>query len=94
MVIGLPESHPHAGDRSMPLAALAEETLILFARARSDPACIMRSWQAASGPGSVPKLGQEAPQISTMVHMVAVAAVFGVSIVPRSIAQIHLEGVA
>jgi DNA-binding transcriptional LysR family regulator len=30
MVIVLPESHPRAGDRSMALAALAEETLIVF----------------------------------------------------------------
>jgi len=77
----------------MPLAALAEETLILFPRTIGPGLhhAIMASCQRA---GFSPKLGQEAPQISTMVHMVAVAAGFGVSIVPRSIAQIHLEGVA
>jgi DNA-binding transcriptional LysR family regulator len=91
MVIVLPESHPRAGDRSMPLAALAEETLILFPRAIGPGLhdAIIASCQRA-GFGS--KLGQEAPQISTTVHMVA--AGFGVSIVPQSMTQIHPEGVA
>jgi DNA-binding transcriptional LysR family regulator len=91
MVIVLPEWHPRAGDRSMPLAALAEETLILFPRTIGPGLhdAIIASCQQA---GFSSKLGQEAPQISTMVHMVA--AGFGVSIVPQSIAQIHLEGVA
>jgi DNA-binding transcriptional LysR family regulator len=91
MVIVLPESHPRAGDRSMPLAALAEETLILFPRTVGPGLhdAIIASCQRA---GFSSKLGQEAPQISTTVHMVA--AGFGVSMVPQSIAQIHLEGVA
>jgi DNA-binding transcriptional LysR family regulator len=91
MLIVLPEWHPRAGDRSMPLAALAPETLILFPRTIGPGLhdAIIASCQRA---GFSPKLGQEAPQISTMVHMVA--AGFGVSIVPQSIAQIRLEGVA
>jgi DNA-binding transcriptional LysR family regulator len=91
MVIALPESHPRAGERYTPLAALAEETLILFPRPIGPGLhdAIIASCQRA---GFSPKLGQEAPQISTTVHMVA--AGFGVSIVPHSIAQIHLAGVA
>jgi len=91
MVIVLPESHPRAGDRSMPLAALAEETLILFPRTIGPGLhdAIIASCQRA---GFSAKLGQEAPQISTTAHMVA--AGFGVSIVPQSIAQIRLAGVA
>jgi DNA-binding transcriptional LysR family regulator len=42
--------------------------------------------------GFSPKLGQDAPQISTIVPMVA--AGFGLSIVPQSMARIHLAGVA
>jgi DNA-binding transcriptional LysR family regulator len=91
MVIVLPESHPRAGDRSMPLAALAEETLILFPRTIG-PGLHDAIIAGCQGAGFSPKLGQEAPQISTTVHMVA--AGFGVSIVPQSIAQIHLAGVA
>ena len=91
MVIVLPEWHPRAGDRSMPLAALAEETLILFPRTIGPGLydAIIESCQRA---GFSSKLGQEAPQISAMVHMVA--AGFGVSIVPQSITQIHVKGVA
>jgi DNA-binding transcriptional LysR family regulator len=90
-MIVLPESHPRAGDRSMPLAALAEETLILFPRAVGPGLhdAIIASCQRA---GFSPKLGQEAPHISTTVHMVA--AEFGVSIVPQSIVQIRLAGIA
>jgi len=90
MMIVLPEWHPHAGDRSMSLAALAPETLILFPRTIGPGLhdAIIASCQRA---GFSPKLGQEAPQISTTVHMVA--AGFGVSIVPQSIARIRLEGV-
>jgi DNA-binding transcriptional LysR family regulator len=90
MVIVLPECHPYAGNGSMPLAALAEETFILFPRSIGPGLhdAIIASCQRA---GFISKLGQEAPQISTMVHMVAVG--FGVSIVPQSIARIRLEGV-
>jgi DNA-binding transcriptional LysR family regulator len=91
MVIVLPESHPRAGHHSMPLAALAEETLILFPRTIG-PGLHDGIIASCQGAGFSPRLGQEAPQISTMVHMVA--AGFGVSIVPQSIAQIHVEGVA
>jgi DNA-binding transcriptional LysR family regulator len=41
--------------------------------------------------GFDPVIGQEAPQISSVVNLVA--ADLGVSVVPRSIAQIALEGV-
>jgi DNA-binding transcriptional LysR family regulator len=90
IVIVLPESHPRAGDRSMPLAALAEETLILFPRTAGPGLhdAIIASCQRA---GFSCKLGQDALQISTIVLMVA--AGFGVSIVPQSVAQIHLAGV-
>jgi DNA-binding transcriptional LysR family regulator len=37
------------------------------------------------------RLGQEAPQISSIVYMVA--AGFGVAIVPHSLEQIHAEGI-
>ncbi|MBV8919667.1 LysR substrate-binding domain-containing protein, partial [Bradyrhizobium sp.] len=42
--------------------------------------------------GFSPVLGQEAPQISSIVHLVA--AGFGVSVVPQSIEQIRAEGIA
>ncbi len=89
MMIVLPEWHPHAGDPSMPLAALAPETFILFPRAIGPGMhdAIIASCQRA---GFSPKLGQEASQTVSIIHMVA--AGFGVSIVPRSLEQIHAEG--
>jgi DNA-binding transcriptional LysR family regulator len=91
MVIALPESHPRAGDRSMPLAALAEESFILFPRAVASDLhdAIIASCQRA---GFSCRLSQDSLQISTTVLMVA--AGLGVSIVPQSIAQIRLAGVA
>src|SRR6202051_2076788 len=91
MVIALPESHPRARDRSMPLAALAEETFILFPRAIPPDLhdAIIASCRRA---GFSCKLSQDAPQILTTVLMVA--AGLGVSIVPQSIAQLPLAGVA
>jgi DNA-binding transcriptional LysR family regulator len=90
LVIVLPESHPRAGDRSMPLATLAEETLILFRRT-TGPGLYDAIIASCQRSGFSPKLGQEAPQASLMVHMVA--AGFGVSIVPQSITQIHAPGI-
>ncbi len=91
MRIVLSSKHPHAGSRSVPLAALAQETLILFPRAIGPGLydSIIASCQRA---GFSPTLGQEAPQIPSIVYLVA--AGFGVSIVPQSIEQIHAEAVA
>jgi DNA-binding transcriptional LysR family regulator len=89
MMIVLPEWHPDAGDPSMPLAALAQETLILFPRTIGPGLhdAIIASCQRA---GFSPKLGQEASQTVSIVHMVA--AGFGVSVVPQSLQRIHAEG--
>ena len=90
MRIVLPAAHPRADSRSMPLSALAQETLILFPRTIGPGLhdSIIASCQRA---GFSPALGQDAPQISSIVYLVA--AGFGVSIVPQSIEQIHAEGV-
>jgi DNA-binding transcriptional LysR family regulator len=91
MVIVLPVSHPHAGDRSMPLAALAPETMILFPRTLA-PGLHDSIVAGCHRAGFSPKLGQEASQTVSIIHMVA--AGFGVSIVPQSIEQIRADGVA
>jgi hypothetical protein len=69
---------------------LAHETFILFPRAIGPGLhdSIIASCQRA---GFSPILGQEAPQISSIVHLVA--AGFGVSIVPHSIEQIRADGI-
>jgi len=90
MRIVLPSKHPKARDRSVSLAALAQETFILFPRAIGPGLydSIIASCQRA---GFSPSLGQEAPQIASIVHLVE--AGFGISIVPRSIEQIRADGI-
>jgi DNA-binding transcriptional LysR family regulator len=90
MTVVLQSNHHHAGRRSVPLSALAQETLILFPRSIG-PGLYDRIIASCQSAGFSPALGQEAPQISSIVHQVA--AGFGVSIVPQSIAQIHAVGV-
>ncbi|MBY5587588.1 LysR family transcriptional regulator [Rhizobium leguminosarum] len=91
MVIALPASHPLARHPSLPLAALADEPFILFPRlvglSLYDDVVL-----ACRKAGFELTVAQEAPQISSVVNLVA--ADLGVSIVPASISQIKLEGVA
>ncbi|NEK14817.1 LysR family transcriptional regulator [Rhizobium leguminosarum] len=91
MVIALPASHLLARRSSVPLAALADEPFILFPRlvglSLYDDVVL-----ACRKAGFELTVAQEAPQISSVVNLVA--ADLGVSIVPASISQIKLEGVA
>ncbi|MGR9499679.1 LysR family transcriptional regulator [Rhizobium leguminosarum] len=91
MVIALPASHPLARHSKLPLAALATEPFILFPRlvglSLYDDVVL-----ACRKAGFELTVAQEAPQISSVVNLVA--ADLGVSIVPASISQIKLEGVA
>jgi DNA-binding transcriptional LysR family regulator len=90
MLAVLPASHVLAGERSLDLAALAGDTFIIFPREYGPVLydAIVASCQRA---GFTPRLDQEAPQIPSIVPMVA--AGFGVSLVPQSIRQIHSDGV-
>ncbi|MBY3072455.1 LysR family transcriptional regulator [Rhizobium laguerreae] len=91
MVIALPASHSLARRSELPLAALADEPFILFPRlvglSLYDDVVL-----ACRKAGFELTVAQEAPQISSVVNLVA--ADLGVSIVPASISQIKLEGVA
>lgn len=91
MMIVLPESHRHARDRSLPLSALASDTMILFPRAIGPGLhdSIIASCHRA---GFSPQLGQEASQTVSIVYMVA--AGFGVSIVPQCLELLRPQGVA
>ncbi|MGR9580689.1 LysR substrate-binding domain-containing protein, partial [Pandoraea sputorum] len=71
------------------LAALAQDEFILLPREIS-PALYDRTVAACEAAGFRPKLGQEAPQITSIVPMVA--AGFGVSLVPASVSQIRTPG--
>ncbi len=90
----LPAGHPlvrGADSRdSIPLALLAKEPFVLFERAvgLSLFDAILSACRQA---GFEPAVVQEAPQISSVVNLVA--AGLGVSVVPESITQLHLAGV-
>jgi len=90
MRLVLPAQHPHAGSPSLQLAALARETFILFPRAIG-PGLYDSIIAGCQRAGFSPVLGQEAPQISSIVHLVA--AGFGISIVPQSLEQIRADGI-
>ncbi|UWU14447.1 LysR family transcriptional regulator [Rhizobium sullae] len=91
MVVALPANHPLAKYERLPLALLSKEPFILFPRlvglSLFDDVVL-----ACRKAGFELTVAQEAPQISSVVNLVA--AELGVSIVPASIAQIRLDGVA
>lgn len=91
MVIVLPEGHALTSrSEAVPLTSLTTETFILFPRSIGAGLydAVISGCQRA---GFTPRVGQEAPQIASIVPMVG--AGFGVSIVPRSLTQIQVDGV-
>lgn len=89
-VMVLPAGHPLGNCVSAPLAALAKETFALWTRA-IHPWAYDAVIEACQQEGFTPKLGQEAPDILSIMPLVA--AGFGVSIVPRSASRFLLDGV-
>jgi DNA-binding transcriptional LysR family regulator len=89
-VIVVPAGHPLSNSASVPLAALAKETFVLCSRAQN-PGCHDSIVAACQRAGFTPALGQEAPQVVSVIPLVA--AGLGVSIVPRSTSRILVDGV-
>jgi DNA-binding transcriptional LysR family regulator len=90
MKIVLPVTHPLAKKKRVTLSALAGESFVLIPRAAS-PTLHDEIISACREAGFEPRLGQQAPQLSSVVSLVS--AEFGISIVPASVSQIHAEGV-
>jgi DNA-binding transcriptional LysR family regulator len=90
MLVALPANHPLAASGSIRLASLADEPFVLFPRfvGLSLYDDIAKACREA---GFELVVTQEAPQIPSVVNLVA--AGFGVSIVPASIAKIAIEGI-
>jgi DNA-binding transcriptional LysR family regulator len=91
LVAALPAAHPLAtGKRPLDLARLADDFLILTPRnvgiSLHDVAL-----EACRHAGFEPKLGQPAPQIASILSLVA--AELGFSLVPSSMAQLNIHGV-
>ena len=90
MQLVLPATHPLAHKRRIKLEALAGEPFVLLPRDAS-PTLHDVIVGACRHAGFEPVLGQQAPQLSSVVNFVA--AEFGVSLVPASVCQIRVEGV-
>lgn len=90
MKIVLPASHRLAGAKSLPLDALAGEPFVIFPHLAGQ-SLFEEIVTACRQVGFTPILRQEAPQISSVVNLVA--AEMGVSIVPAAISQVQIEGV-
>jgi DNA-binding transcriptional LysR family regulator len=89
-VMVLPAGHALSGSASAPLAAFAKENFILYPRALN-PGNYDAIIAACHRAGFNPTLGLEAPQIISVLPMVA--AGLGVSIVPRSLSRLLTDTV-
>lgn len=90
MVIMVPSGHPLSGSESAPLSALSKETFVFYPR-ELNPTAYDSVISACNRSGFNPVLGQTAPQVVSVVPMVA--AGLGVSILPRSTSQILADRV-
>lgn len=94
MVVALPSSHPFAREPAAaprPLRAFAGETFIAFARVEG-PGMFDATLAACLRAGFTPRLGQEAPRITSTLGLVAVG--LGVALVPASMRRVQMDGVA
>jgi DNA-binding transcriptional LysR family regulator len=85
LAVVLPKGHRLAARESIPLVALAKEIFVMFPRALN-PSTHDMVISACRAAGFVPTIGQEAPQVLSIMPLVA--AGLGVSIVPSSISRI------
>ena len=94
MVVALPSAHALAqndGDAALSLKDLAGETFIVYAR-RHGPGLYDATTAACLKAGFSPRLGQEAPRITSALSLVA--AGLGISAVPASMQRMIMDGVA
>lgn len=90
LVAAVPATHPLADERSIQLRRLASEPFVLFPMAQG-PAFLGAILSACLRTGFFPRVVQEAPQLQTVVALVACG--LGVSIVPDSMRVLRHEAV-
>ncbi len=90
LVIALPDFHPLAHRRRLPLAALADQPFVLFGR-QLNPLFHDEVISACHDAGFSPDVVQEAGEMPTIVSLVA--AGLGVSLVPASMERLRTDGV-
>jgi DNA-binding transcriptional LysR family regulator len=94
MVVALPSDHALARrDRggALSLKDLAGETFIVYAR-QLGPAFYEATMAACLKAGFSPRLGQEAPRITSALSLVAVG--LGISLVPACMQRMTMDGIA
>jgi DNA-binding transcriptional LysR family regulator len=91
MVAALPKDHPAAALKKVHIAILKDEPFLLFPREIA-PTVYDAVVDACRKAGFEPVISQFAPHYSTIVNLVA--AGLGVSIVPASMMQVRVTGVA
>jgi DNA-binding transcriptional LysR family regulator len=91
MLVALPAGHPAAGSSPVDLRQLRDEPLIVPPRAVGQ-ALFDTVIATCRGAGFEPLLGQPAPQMGTVVNLVA--AELGYALVPASFRQVQVTGVA
>jgi DNA-binding transcriptional LysR family regulator len=91
LVLALPEQHPLARARSLPLEAVLQEPLVIFPR-RIVPSLHDSVFGLYHAQGRTPRVVQEAIQMQTIVNLVA--AGLGVAWVPDSVREFQRSGVA
>ena len=89
-VMVVPAGHPLGRRTSASLRAFAQDSFVLYPRT-INPRVYDSIIAAFKQAGFTPVLGQEAPQISSVIPLVA--AGLGVSIVPQSMGRILMDGV-
>ena len=94
MVVALPSDHALARGRrdgAIALKDLAGETFIIYAR-QLGPAFYEATMAACRKAGFSPRLGQEAPRITSALSLVAVG--LGVTLVPACMQRVRMDGIA
>jgi DNA-binding transcriptional LysR family regulator len=91
MVVALPERHPAAALEEIDLAMLKDDPFLLFPR-ETAPTIYDTVVDACRKAGFEPVISQFAPHFTTIVNLVA--AELGVSIVPASMMQVRVAGMA
>jgi DNA-binding transcriptional LysR family regulator len=92
MLIALPSQHPLArrrGDSGLQLKELAREPFIFYRPLGTGLNEVMT--MACRAAGFSPRIGQEAPRVTSALSLVAVG--LGVSLVPASLRHVNMNGV-
>ena len=90
LLIALPAAHPLAARPEIALGELRTDPILLLPRSVG-PTLYDTITKAFRDAGHEPILGQTAPQIASVINLVAAA--FGVTLVPASMAQVAVAGV-